>query len=325
MTGDLVPSTLHSVKWSYMDHWRSRGPAGPIDQWHSRLAMQRFLRQIAAVGFDAIDTFDFRYWQILEQYGSVANYQEFVQEQGLERIVNTFHGVYYTPDRYAPEIPATHATILDDFRVTMDRWSEIQLDNVIVMPGSRFFGEKGISDDELKHAAEVWGRVGEITRDYGVNLTCHHEFYGGIRTREQIDTFYEYADPEYVKFFVDTAQHCIADVDCVDVYEKHHDRVTGFHFKDTRFKDTNDDYRLWPDAELSAVTTEKWFYEMGTAEGLVDFEAMMRSVRDHGYSGWITVEHDKADKLGGDYSESTAISRWYAKNVLDEIYEEGSK
>lgn len=47
--------------------------------------------------------------------------------------------------------------------------------------------------------------------------------------------------------------------------------------------------------------------------------------RDHGYSGWITVEHDKADKLGGDYSESTAISRWYAKNVLDEIYEEGSK
>lgn len=320
-----APAETPKIKWSYMDHWRSQGPAGPIDQWQSRLAMTRFLRQIAAVGFDAIDTFDFRFWQILEQYGSVANYQEFVQEQGLERIVNTFHGVYYTPERYAPEVPATHDTILEDFKVTMDRWSGIQLDNIIVMPGSRFFDEIGVSDDGLKHAAEVWGKVGEITQQYGVNLTCHHEFYGGIRTRAQIDTFYEYADPQFVKFFVDTAQHCIADVDPVDVYEAHHDRVTGFHFKDTRTKDVNEDYRLWPDAELSAVTTEKWFYEMGTAEGLVDFESMMRSVRDHGYSGWISVEHDKADKLGGDYSESTAVARWYAKNVLDRIYQGASR
>lgn len=312
-----------AIKWSYMDHWRSNSPSGPIDQWHSRLAMKRFLRQVAGVGFDAIDTFDFRYWQILEQYGSVANYQEFVQEQGLERIVNTFHGVYYTPDRYAPEVAATHPTILEDFRVTMERWSDIQLDNIIVMPGSRCFDEAGISDDGLKNAAEVWTKVGAITQEYGVNLTCHHEFYAGIRTRDQIDTFYRYADEQYVKFFVDTAQHCIADVDPVGVYEAHHQRVTGFHFKDTRHKDTNKDYLLFPDAEVSAVTTEKWFYEMGTAEGLVDFEAMMRSVRDHGYSGWISVEHDKADKLGGDYAESTAVSRWYAKNVLDRIYQEG--
>ena len=33
----------------------------------------------------------------------------------------------------------------------------------------------------------------------------------------------------------------------------------------------------------------------------------MRAVRDNGYHGWISVEHDKANKQGGDYSESTAI------------------
>lgn len=310
------------IKWSYMDHWRSNSPSGPIDQWHSRKTMARFLRQVAAVGFDAIDTFDFRFWQILEQYGSVANYQEFVQEQGLERIVNTFHGVYYEWDRYAPENPATHATMVEDFKVTMERWSGIQLDNIIVMPGSRYFDDHGPTDDHLKNAAEAWAKVGEVTQQYGVTLTCHHEHYAGIRNRRQIDTFYEYADPRYVSFFVDTAQHCIAGVDPVAVYSDHHARVTGFHFKDTRYVDTNEDYKLFPEAEVSAVTTEKWFYEMGTDEGLVDFEAMMRAVRDHGYTGWISVEHDKADKLGGDYAESTAISRWYAKNVLDRIYAE---
>ena len=29
-----------------------------------------------------------------------------------------------------------------------------------------------------------------------------------------------------------------------------------------------------------APTTGKWFYEMGTPDGLVDFEAMMRAIRD---------------------------------------------
>ena len=59
---------------------------------------------------------------------------------------------------------------------------------------------------------------------------------------------------------------------------------------------------------------------MGTPQGLVDFPAMMTAMRDHGYTGWVGVEHDKANEEGGDYSESTAISRWYAKNVLEEIY-----
>lgn len=308
------------IKWSYMDHWRTTGPSGPIDQWHSRKEMGRFLRQVAAVGCEAIDTFDFRYWQILEQYGSVANYQEFVQEQGLERIVNIFHGVYYDPDRYAPEVTATHPTILEDFKVTMDRWSGISLDNVIVMPGSRNFDDEGVTDDAIKRAAEIWGKVGELTQQYGVNLACHHEFYGGIRTRRQIDVFYGNADPRHVKFFLDTAQHCIVGDDPVALYETYHDRVSGLHFKDTRTVDTHEDYKLFPDAELLGKTTEKWFYEMGTAEGLVDFEPMMQALRDHQYTGWITLEHDKANKLGGDYSESTAVAMWYAKNVLEGIY-----
>lgn len=315
-------SDERAIKWSYMDHWRSNEPSGPRDQWHNRDTMDRFLKQVAAVGFDAIDVFDFRMLWILSTYGSVANYQEFVQERGLERIVNIFHGVDYDPRDYAPHIPATHDAILEDFRRTMDAWSGITLDNVIVMPATRYYDMEPITEDKLKTTAELWSKVGEITLEWGVKLTCHHEFYCGIQTRADIDTFYSYADPRYVNFFLDTAQHCIANVDPVEVYQEHHERVTGFHFKDTRNHDTNDDRRLRPESELMAKTTDKWFYEMGTAEGLVDFEAMMRAVRDRGYTGWISVEHDKANKQGGDYAESTAISRWYAKNVLERIYNE---
>ena len=115
-----------AIKWSYMDHWRSNGPAGPVDQWHSHKTMSAFLKQIKATGFDAIDTFDFRIWQMYGDYGGPAKYQEMVQDHGLERIVNTFHAADYDVRNYAPHLPETHENILEDFRVTMGRWAEIQ-------------------------------------------------------------------------------------------------------------------------------------------------------------------------------------------------------
>lgn len=308
------------IRWTYMDHWRTNSPSGPIDHFHSRREMRDFARQVVAVGFEAIDTFDFRYFQILGQYGSLTNFQAFLQEQGLERIVNIFHGVNMEPSSYAPEVPATHPRILEDFKVTMERWAEIPLDHVIVMPGTRNFDPAGVSDDAIKHAADIWSQVGEITLQYGVKLGTHHEFYGGIRTRHHLDVFYEHADPRYVFFFLDTAQHTIVGDDPVELYEAFHDRVSCLHFKDTLNVDANDDWRLYPDAEVNGKTTARWFYEMGRSDGLVDFEAMMRALKAHGYTGWLSVEHDKANKLGGDYSESTAIAMWYAKHVLEGIY-----
>ena len=56
-----------------------------------------------------------------------------------------------------------------------------------------------------------------------------------------------------------------------------------------------------------------------TEGGLVDFPRLMHALKEHEYTGWITVEHDKAN-IGGDYAESTALSMWYAKHVLAEVY-----
>ena len=148
-------SDERAIKWSYMDHWRSNGPAGPVDQWHSRKTMSAFLKQIKATGFDAIDTFDFRIWQMYGDYGGPAKYQEMVQDHGLERIVNTFHAADYDVRNYAPHIPETHENILEDFRVTMGRWSEIQLDNIIVMPATLYYDMEPVTEDKLKHTAEL--------------------------------------------------------------------------------------------------------------------------------------------------------------------------
>ena len=145
-----------------------------------------------------------------------------------------------------------------------------------------------VTKDTIKAAAECWNRVGEATAEFGVRTTGHHEFFCAIRTEEDILSFYEWTDPRYVSFFCDTAQHCIAGIDPVALYEQLHDRCSGFHFKDTREVDTTRAFTNRPDAELMAPQTARWFYEMGTEGGLVDFPRLMRALAEHQFTGWIT-------------------------------------
>ncbi len=80
----------------------------------------------------------------------------------------------------------------------MGHWSEIELDSIIVMPATLYYDMEPVTEDKLKNTAELWNKVGEITAGYGVKLTCHHEFFCGIQSEPDIDTFYSYTDPEYV-------------------------------------------------------------------------------------------------------------------------------
>ena len=284
--------------------------------------MSAFLKQIKATGFDAIDTFDFRIWQMYGDYGGPAKYQEMVQDHGLERIVNTFHAADYDVRNYAPHLPETHENILEDFRVTMGRWSEIQLDNIIVMPATLYYDMEPITEDKLKNTAELLeqgrrdhrGPRGEAHLPPRV-LLRHPERAGHRHVLRATPI------PQYVSLFVDTAQHCIAG--------RRPGRAVPTGTPTGSAGSTSRTPATWPPATTTGTgpTPRSWRRPPASGStrwarrtGLVDFEAMMTAVRDNGYRGWISVEHDKANKEGGDYSESTAISRWYAANVLEQIY-----
>jgi sugar phosphate isomerase/epimerase len=112
----------------------------------------------------------------------------------------------------------------------------------------------------------------------------------------------------------------IAGVDPVDLFASMPERCGGFHLKDTHHIDLNGDYRQRPESEVTAKTTPRWFWEMGTPQGLVDFPALFTAMKEFGYQGWVSVEHDKADVGGGNYPESTAVAAWYIQHVLKKIY-----
>lgn len=300
-----------------MEHWRAPSPRGPAYQYASHDHMDRFVRQIAAVGFTGLDVFDFSLPKIITMYGSLPAYEDFLRERGVEKITSIFHAARYTPT-VGPHAPETHDGYYQRCEALMRSVADIDVENIIVMPLGAYPHVEPVDDEKIKRTADMWNRIGEMTLRYGSRLSTHHEFWGGIRSLEEIEKFYAWTDPRYVYFFCDAGQHVIAGVDPVELYERYHDRTSGFHFKDTHNVDVLGEYRGSLDAELNA-SVKRWFWEMGTPEGLVDFTALFDAMNAHGFDGWIGVEHDKANIDGGSYAESTAVAMWYVGRELDGI------
>ncbi|WP_432512106.1 sugar phosphate isomerase/epimerase family protein [Kineococcus sp. SYSU DK001] len=313
------------TKWSYMDHWVTRTPQGPVRPDFNRAYMDRYLKQLAAAGFKGFDTFFFTLPTLTGMYGSLAGFEAKLREVGMEKITGVFTAYPSATKHTSPHDRETHDRIFADSERTVQQLDGLAVENFIVMPTSTHFQTEPVTDDKIKAIADLWSRVGAMTLRHGMKTTCHFEFWGAIRTREQLDLFFEHSDPETVFFFCDTAQHTIAGVDPIDMFRDYRDRCSGFHFKDTHDVDPGELYRTPPDPEAMAPGVDRWFYEMGTEGGLVDFPGLMREIVASGYDGWLTVEHDKADTHGGSYAEATCVAKWYIDTVLAEAEEAARK
>ncbi len=312
--------TGRNISWSYMDHWSTRTEQGLVLPYLSTRHMDRYIKQLSALGFTGFDTFGFRLGPLAALFGSVKNFQQFIQERGFEKLTAVFISYPYATSTRSPHVRATHDRIVQDCEDMMKACAGLGVETFVVQPAATYWQVEPVTDDKLHAMADLWTRVGKMTAEYGVKTACHHEFWCGIRTADEVDKFYKWTDPKYVSYYCDTAQTVIAGLDPVQLYMKYHDRCAGFHFKDTHTIDTKGEYRLAPDAELMAPSTKRWFWEMGTPEGLVDFPRLMAALKEYGYRGRITVEHDKADLEGGNFAESTCIAKWYIDNVLSKIY-----
>ncbi len=306
-------------RWSYMDHWVTQTPQGLRHPSFNREHMDRYIRQLSAIGFTGFDTFAFTLPQLAHLYGSVREFEGFLQDEGFAGLTGVFMAYPYETPFVAPHRRETHDRIFADMERVAAAVEGTEVENVIVMPTSTYFHVEPVTREKTLITAELWNRVGAMLRSRGLNLACHFEFWGAIRTPEQLDLFFENTDPELVGFFCDTAQHTIAGVDPLDLFLRYASRCRGFHFKDTRQVDTEDAYKTPPDAELMAEGVERWFVEMGRPDGIVDFPALMQAIVESDYDGWLTVEHDKVEVEGGSFAEATCVAKWYIDNVLDEV------
>ncbi len=83
--------------------------------------------------------------------------------------------------------------------------------------------------------------------------------------------------------------------------------------KDTRYVDDYEE-RKAPHAETAMLQAggergvERWFYECGTADGLVDFPALLRALNEDGYAGWLVFESEQTKNP----ARRVMLNGWYA-------------
>ena len=180
-----------SLRYAYMDHWRVDTPQGPLSQYTSVERFDAFLKQIAGVGYEAIETFDFHLPVLRDLFGSLEAARAHMQSRGIDRVLSLFHAVMYDARQSTPHVRATHDRMAGYAEHIMKSSAGLGVQNFIVMPAGLYFDVEPVTDDKIRACAELWNRIGKMTLEgYGVKTCCHHEFFCGIRSAEQLRKFY---------------------------------------------------------------------------------------------------------------------------------------
>jgi sugar phosphate isomerase/epimerase len=134
--------------------------------------------------------------------------------------------------------------------------------------------------------AETLNQIGAATARHGVTLALHPEAFTVFRDSRDADLFMLLTDPNYVSLCPDTAQFTVAGSDPVEIAKRHRDRIVLTHWKDA----------VGPAPEGIEIddniyqTQIQWFAQVG--QGIVDWPAWVRLLRNLHYSGWAVFELD---------------------------------
>jgi sugar phosphate isomerase/epimerase len=157
--------------------------------------------------------------------------------------------------------------------------------------------------------AETLNQIGAATARHGVTFAIHPEAFTVFRDSRDADLFMLLTDPTYVALCPDTAQFTVAGSDPIEIVKRHRDRVVLTHWKDA----------VGPAPEGVEIddkiyqTQIQWFAEVG--QGVVDWPAWARLLRELRYTGWAIFELDGAlDPV----ADLTAI-RTYVESTLNHL------
>lgn len=146
--------------------------------------------------------------------------------------------------------------------------------------------------------------------EYGVALALHPEAFTMFRNSRDVDLFMTLLDPTYVNLCPDTAQFTVAGSDPVAIGERHKDRIVISHWKDA-VGPAPDEVHI---DETIFARQVQWFASVG--QGVVDWPAWMRLMRNINYKGWAVFELDVTPDPVGELKKI----RHFLQNSLGHIY-----
>ncbi len=155
--------------------------------------------------------------------------------------------------------------------------------------------EHGLSEAQWRTFAAGAERIARAVRaQTGLRTVFHHHCAGYVETPAEVDTLMRLTDPELLGLCLDTGHYRFGGGDPLEALRRYGDRIWHVHFKDhqpqvaARARKQGWDY-------FESVR-QGVFCELG--QGDVDFAAIVATLREQGYAGWIVVEQDVLPGMG---------------------------
>lgn len=155
--------------------------------------------------------------------------------------------------------------------------------------------EQGLSQSQWQtYAAGAERIAGAVREQTGLRTVFHHHCAGYVETPDELDRLMSLTDPNLLGLCLDTGHYRFGGGDPLAAVAGYGERIWHVHFKDCH-----------PDVAARS-RSEGWDYfesvrhgvfcELG--QGEVDFVAVLATLRQQGYSGWIVVEQDVLPGMG---------------------------
>lgn len=263
--------------------------------WDEHAFWTRILESVAAAGLDGIEiTFGPGDWSsALVAYGSAGDFNGEVHRHGLEVcsgfLSSRVPGTDRRLDLDNPDHRGEYVDIAGQYAEFLSACGAEVMVTALPLRQTRLAPPPRFADLRLAEPiAETLNQIGAVTARHGVTLTLHPEAFTVFRDARDADLFMLLTDPDYVALCPDTAQFTVAGSDPVAIANRHRDRVVITHWKDAvgpAPKNVEIDDRIFE-------TQIQWFAPVG--QGVVDWPAWVRLLRDMRYRGWAVFELDGA-------------------------------
>lgn len=171
--------------------------------------------------------------------------------------------------------------------------------------------EQGMSEEQWQSFAAGANQIARaVRRETALRTVFHHHIGTWVETPEETAKFLSLTDPDAIGLCFDTGHYRFGGGDPVAGLRRHADRNWHVHFKDhdPRVAELSRRY------EWDAIQSVEHgvFCELG--KGDVDFPAVVQTLKDIGYGGWIVVEQDVLPGMGTP-RESAQRNRDYLRSI----------
>jgi inosose dehydratase len=156
---------------------------------------------------------------------------------------------------------------------------------------------------EIKSLGSSLNELGKLAKDSGLALGYHPHLGTMGETREGLGLVLEATDPRYVGLIADVAHLALGGSDPAEVIRTYHQRLIFLHLKDAR----RDGYALALQNRAAARKMKYLICEIG--RGMVNFPAIVATLRQVHFKGWVVVELDRNEPPPGGPAESARINK----------------